>query len=160
MAYLGGTKGDTGIQIYNLSLMHYGNDLQGIILAPLLKDTFEDLQDAYRRHNKIVGVFNGSGVRIGIRTVSKVFKPTARVDEIHMRSLSLWTSVFIPFRKPLRFLGDRNGTNSILFSYCSTWTLVSGWISFASRTSRGITTWYLGEMVTAFITTSIDRRLV
>ena len=52
-----------------------------------------------------------------------------------------------PFAMPLSFLMGCSGINSIRFLYTNTWIFWPGLMPIDSRTSLGITTWYLGETV-------------
>jgi hypothetical protein len=52
---------------------------------------------------------------------------------------------------PLSFLMGCSGINSIRFLYTNTWIFWPDLMPIDSRTSLGITTWYLGETVTVRI---------
>ena len=99
-----------------MPLLHEGNGLEGGAFPALLKEACEHLRNAYRGHDEILDVLNSRRKEIRIASVGQVLKPPAGIDEVQNRSLSLWTRVSMPFRKPRISRAFLSGMSSILFS--------------------------------------------
>ena len=97
-------------------VVHQSHGLQSVVLITLLQHALKDFVEAERRHYEVCSRYDRFGEKVGIGSVSKVFQPTRRIDDIHRRSVSRSMVVSIPLRKPLIFLIDRTGMSSIRFS--------------------------------------------
>src|SRR6185312_2410544 len=91
------------------------------------------------------------GKEFGVPFVREERQPGGRIDEIHGRSSSRGRAVSMPLAMPRYLRISRRGINSMRFRKGMTWTFSPTRRPRASRTCWGMTTWYLGEIVTAFI---------
>src|SRR5207302_9176916 len=139
------------IQVDHPALLHHGHPSQRLVIAALLRDALEYLEEGQSGHDERAGRFDGLGELSRVRTVGEVLEPRRGVHHIHTRSGSRGTSVEIPFRDPRLALAGFTGTSSMRPRYSIACSFSPGLMPSASRMTRGITIWNLDETVMVVI---------
>lgn len=142
---------DDRVERNDAALAHVCDRLQCHVLAALLQHPLEDLEQADRRHDQVLGVRDRLREEAGICSVGEKLEPAGGVDDVQTRSLSRGTRVSIPRRNPRIAFRSRTGTNSARPLWTITSIFCPGRIASDSRTSFGITTWNFSETVTVVI---------
>lgn len=143
-------EGELAVQLDDSRLTHRGDRFEGSGLALLPQELLEDFQQADRGNDQAVRIFDRFGEAIGVGPVREVLEPGRGVDDVQTRSPSRSTLESTTLAAPRSCRGLRTGTSSTRPSSARASTFWPGASPSFSRTALGMTTWYLGEMVTVF----------
>ena len=68
-------QSERGVKLDDSPLLHLRDNAQRVTLAPLLKNSLEDFEEANGGDDKLLRVFDSRGEEIRIRAVPKILKP-------------------------------------------------------------------------------------